>query len=100
MTVTQNVTACCINFLYVCQDCFLGFNIMLLLMQKIHDAMNKPGVSAKLKEVLSKVSAYDNVPRKKAKFQVGLISLSSDHLVYFSALGFNNDFVLSLFSKL
>lgn len=37
--------------------------------------MNKPGVSAKLKEVLSKVSTYDNVPRKKAKFQVGEISL-------------------------
>uniref|UniRef100_H3C1H5 Cell growth-regulating nucleolar protein n=1 Tax=Tetraodon nigroviridis TaxID=99883 RepID=H3C1H5_TETNG len=37
--------------------------------EKIHDAMNKPGVSAKLKDVLGKVSAYDNVPRKKAKFQ-------------------------------
>ncbi|TNM88574.1 hypothetical protein fugu_004828 [Takifugu bimaculatus] len=37
--------------------------------EKIHDAMNKPGVSAKLKEVLGKVSTYDNVPRKKAKFQ-------------------------------
>lgn len=46
-------------------------------MQKIHDAMNKPGVSAKLKEVLIKVSTYDNVPRKKAKFQVGIISLYS-----------------------
>lgn len=32
--------------------------------------MNKPGVSAKLKEVLKQVSAYDNVPRKKAKFEV------------------------------
>lgn len=70
---------------------------MLLLMQKIHDAMNKPGVSAKLKEVLSKVSTYDNVPRKKAKFQVGIIFLSSGHLFYFSRLGFNNDFVLSFF---
>eukprot|EP00064_Thunnus_orientalis_P009246 superscaffoldBa00001161_g9269 len=37
--------------------------------QRIHDAMNKPGVSAKLKDVLKQVSAYDNVPRKKAKFQ-------------------------------
>lgn len=51
------------------------FNIVILLIQKIHEAMNKPGVSAKLKEVLSKVSTYDNVPRKKAKFQVGVISL-------------------------
>ncbi|XP_057701459.1 transmembrane protein 128 isoform X1 [Corythoichthys intestinalis] len=37
--------------------------------QKIHEAMNKPGVSAKLKDVLKQVSAYDNVPRKKAKFE-------------------------------
>ncbi|XP_040015332.1 cell growth-regulating nucleolar protein [Xiphias gladius] len=37
--------------------------------QRIHEAMNKPGVSAKLKDVLIQVSAYDNVPRKKAKFQ-------------------------------
>lgn len=36
--------------------------------------MNKPGVSAKLKDVLRQVSAYDNVPRKKAKFQVGVSS--------------------------
>lgn len=55
---------------------------MLLLIQKIYDAMNKPGITTKLKEVLSKVSTYDNVPRKKAKFQVGVISLSSDHLFY------------------
>ncbi|KAG7229573.1 hypothetical protein INR49_012588 [Caranx melampygus] len=37
--------------------------------QRINEAMNKPGVSAKLKDVLRQVSAYDNVPRKKAKFQ-------------------------------
>ncbi|KAF3689571.1 Cell growth-regulating nucleolar protein [Channa argus] len=37
--------------------------------QRIHEAMNKPGVSAKLKDVLKQVSTYDNVPRKKAKFQ-------------------------------
>ncbi|KAM9361688.1 cell growth-regulating nucleolar protein [Symphorus nematophorus] len=38
-------------------------------LQRVHEAMNKPGVSAKLKGVLQQVSAYDNVPRKKAKFQ-------------------------------
>lgn len=59
-------------------------------MQKIHDAMNKPGVSAKLKEVLGKVSTYDNVPRKKAKFQVGVLS---DHFFYCFTLDFDNDFV-------
>ncbi|XP_054473525.1 cell growth-regulating nucleolar protein [Anoplopoma fimbria] len=37
--------------------------------QRVHDAMNNPGVSAKLKGVLQQVSSYDNVPRKKAKFQ-------------------------------
>lgn len=39
-------------------------------MQKVHEAMNKPGVSAKLKDVLRQLSNYDNVPRKRAKFQV------------------------------
>ncbi|XP_073325017.1 cell growth-regulating nucleolar protein [Pagrus major] len=38
-------------------------------LQRVHEAMNKPGVSAKLKDVLRQVSNYDNVPRKKAKFQ-------------------------------
>ncbi|XP_077430069.1 cell growth-regulating nucleolar protein [Vanacampus margaritifer] len=37
--------------------------------QKIHKAMNKPGISAKLKQVLQQLSAFDNVPRKKAKFE-------------------------------
>ncbi|KAJ8262567.1 hypothetical protein GJAV_G00167870 [Gymnothorax javanicus] len=37
--------------------------------QRIHEAMNKPGISPKLKDILSQVSSYDNVPRKKAKFQ-------------------------------
>nr|XP_057947548.1 cell growth-regulating nucleolar protein isoform X2 [Doryrhamphus excisus] len=37
--------------------------------QKINEALNKPGVSPKLKEVLKQVGTYDNVPRKKAKFQ-------------------------------
>lgn len=38
-------------------------------MQKVHEAMNKPGVNPKLRDVLKQVSSYDNVPRKKAKFQ-------------------------------
>ncbi|KAM6980668.1 cell growth-regulating nucleolar protein [Aplochiton taeniatus] len=37
--------------------------------QKIHDAMNKPGISPKLKDVLNQVSSFDNIPRKKVKFQ-------------------------------
>ncbi|KAL6475881.1 hypothetical protein MHYP_G00143800 [Metynnis hypsauchen] len=37
--------------------------------QRIQEAMNKPGVSPRLKAVLSQVSSYTNVPRKKAKFQ-------------------------------
>uniref|UniRef100_A0A3Q2YCL1 Cell growth-regulating nucleolar protein n=1 Tax=Hippocampus comes TaxID=109280 RepID=A0A3Q2YCL1_HIPCM len=44
-------------------------NMITLLLKKIHKAMNKPGVSAQLKAVLKQVSAYDNVPRKKAKFE-------------------------------
>ncbi|CDQ61979.1 unnamed protein product [Oncorhynchus mykiss] len=37
--------------------------------QRIQEAMNKPGIGAKLKDVLNQVSSYDNVPRKKSKFQ-------------------------------
>ncbi|XP_039607415.1 cell growth-regulating nucleolar protein [Polypterus senegalus] len=37
--------------------------------QKIHEAMNKPGVNPKVAEILKQISSYDNVPRKKAKFQ-------------------------------
>lgn len=37
--------------------------------QRIHEAMNKQGISTMLKDVLNQVSSYDNVPRKKAKFQ-------------------------------
>uniref|UniRef100_G3P3D0 Ly1 antibody reactive homolog (mouse) n=1 Tax=Gasterosteus aculeatus aculeatus TaxID=481459 RepID=G3P3D0_GASAC len=37
--------------------------------QRVHDAMNKPGVSTKLKGVLQQISSYENVPKKKAKFQ-------------------------------
>lgn len=38
-------------------------------LQRINEAMSKPGVSAKLRDVLTQVSGYENVPRKKAKFQ-------------------------------
>ena len=47
------------------------FNLVFYSLKRIHDAMNKPGVSPKMKDILSQVSSYDNVPRKKAKFQVG-----------------------------
>lgn len=45
--------------------------------------MNKPGVSAKLKDVLQQVSTYDNVPRKKAKFQVGITSVCTNNYSMF-----------------
>ncbi|KAK5616439.1 hypothetical protein CRENBAI_011199 [Crenichthys baileyi] len=38
-------------------------------LQRINEAISKPGVSAKLRDVLNQVSTYENVPRKKAKFQ-------------------------------
>ncbi|XP_062068916.1 cell growth-regulating nucleolar protein [Lepus europaeus] len=37
--------------------------------QKINELIKKPNVSPKVKELLEQISAYDNVPRKKAKFQ-------------------------------
>ncbi|XP_026873124.1 cell growth-regulating nucleolar protein isoform X1 [Electrophorus electricus] len=37
--------------------------------QIIQEAINKPDINPKLKDVLSQVTSYENVPRKKAKFQ-------------------------------
>lgn len=37
--------------------------------QKINELIKKPNVSPKVKELLEQISAFDNVPRKKAKFQ-------------------------------
>uniref|UniRef100_A0A3Q3Q463 Uncharacterized protein n=1 Tax=Monopterus albus TaxID=43700 RepID=A0A3Q3Q463_MONAL len=48
--------------------------------QRIHEAMNNPGISAKLKNVLEQVSMYDNVPRKKAKFEVGVSSTFNNNV--------------------
>lgn len=58
--------------------CLFVSKLILLLLQRVHEAMNKPGVSAKLKDVLRQVSTYDNVPRKKAKFQVGVASVRTN----------------------
>ncbi|CAL9704208.1 unnamed protein product [Knipowitschia caucasica] len=38
-------------------------------LQRVHMALSRPGLSSSLQNVLQQVSAYDNVPRKKAKFQ-------------------------------
>ncbi|KAI6056256.1 LYAR [Marmota monax] len=37
--------------------------------QKINELIRKPNVSPKVRELLKQISAFDNVPRKKAKFQ-------------------------------
>ncbi|XP_069868388.1 cell growth-regulating nucleolar protein isoform X2 [Dipodomys merriami] len=37
--------------------------------QKINELMKKPNVSPKVRELLEQISAFDNIPRKKAKFQ-------------------------------
>ncbi|XP_078398118.1 cell growth-regulating nucleolar protein [Cetorhinus maximus] len=37
--------------------------------QKIHEAMNESNVSPKVREILKQMDSYDNIPRKKAKFQ-------------------------------
>ncbi|EGV91626.1 cell growth-regulating nucleolar protein [Cricetulus griseus] len=37
--------------------------------QKINELIKKPNVSPKVGELLQQISAFDNVPRKKAKFQ-------------------------------
>nr|XP_055033601.1 cell growth-regulating nucleolar protein [Misgurnus anguillicaudatus]XP_055033602.1 cell growth-regulating nucleolar protein [Misgurnus anguillicaudatus] len=37
--------------------------------QRIHEAMDRPDIDPKLRQVLDQVSSYENVPRKRAKFQ-------------------------------
>lgn len=37
--------------------------------QKIHETMNDSKVSPRVREVLQQMDSYDNIPRKKAKFQ-------------------------------
>ncbi|XP_060044321.1 cell growth-regulating nucleolar protein isoform X2 [Erinaceus europaeus] len=38
-------------------------------LQKINELMKKPNVSPKVRDLLVQISGFDNVPRKKAKFQ-------------------------------
>lgn len=38
-------------------------------LQKINELTKRPNVSPKVKELLQQISGFDNVPRKKAKFQ-------------------------------
>ncbi|KAM8940431.1 cell growth-regulating nucleolar protein isoform 2-T2 [Pelodytes ibericus] len=37
--------------------------------QKIQEVMKKPSISPNIRNILSQISGYDNIPRKKAKFQ-------------------------------
>ncbi|XP_075050759.1 cell growth-regulating nucleolar protein [Mixophyes fleayi] len=37
--------------------------------ERIYEAMKKPNLSPNIKNVLSQLSTFDNIPRKKAKFQ-------------------------------
>uniref|UniRef100_UPI00398F3429 cell growth-regulating nucleolar protein isoform X2 n=1 Tax=Pristiophorus japonicus TaxID=55135 RepID=UPI00398F3429 len=38
-------------------------------MQKVHEAMNESKVSPGVREILEQMDSYDNIPRKKTKFQ-------------------------------
>ncbi|NXY22147.1 LYAR protein, partial [Atrichornis clamosus] len=37
--------------------------------QKIHEVMKKPNISPKVRKILEQMRAFDNIPRKKVKFQ-------------------------------
>ncbi|XP_069600940.1 cell growth-regulating nucleolar protein isoform X2 [Ranitomeya imitator] len=37
--------------------------------QRIQEAMKKPTISSDVRDILNQISAFDNVPKKKAKFQ-------------------------------
>ncbi|XP_075400657.1 cell growth-regulating nucleolar protein isoform X2 [Tenrec ecaudatus] len=38
-------------------------------MKKVNESMKRPSVSPKVRELLGQISGFDNIPRKKAKFQ-------------------------------
>ncbi|XP_063193432.1 cell growth-regulating nucleolar protein isoform X2 [Chroicocephalus ridibundus] len=38
--------------------------------QKIHEVMKKPNISPKVRNILEQMRVFDNIPRKKAKFQI------------------------------
>ncbi len=77
VTVTSLSLCVCVC---VFKESYFVSDLVIPLLKRVHEAMNRPGVSAKLKDVLQQVSAYDNVPRKKAKFQVGITSICTYNL--------------------
>ncbi|RMC14341.1 hypothetical protein DUI87_09435 [Hirundo rustica rustica] len=38
--------------------------------QKIHEVMKKPNISPKVRNILEQMRTFDNIPRKKVKFQI------------------------------
>lgn len=40
-----------------------------LWLQKVQDAINAPGISPQVRDIMNSIVGYDNVPRKKPKFQ-------------------------------
>ncbi|KAM4807634.1 cell growth-regulating nucleolar protein [Rhinophrynus dorsalis] len=38
-------------------------------LQRIQEVMKKPSISSNIRNILNQISSYDNIPRKKAKFQ-------------------------------
>uniref|UniRef100_A0A8C3XVM3 Ly1 antibody reactive n=1 Tax=Chelydra serpentina TaxID=8475 RepID=A0A8C3XVM3_CHESE len=48
--------------------------------QKIHEVMKKPNISSKVRNILEQMHTYDNIPRKKVKFQNWMVnSLNVDN---------------------
>lgn len=49
--------------------CFADL-ILFFFIQKIHEVMKKPNINPKVRNILEQMRAFDNIPRKKVKFQV------------------------------
>ncbi|EMP32861.1 Cell growth-regulating nucleolar protein [Chelonia mydas] len=48
--------------------------------QKIHEVLKKPNISPKVRNILEQMHTYDNIPRKKVKFQNWMVnSLNVDN---------------------
>lgn len=57
-----------------------------VVFQRIQEAMKRPDIDPKLHHVLDQVSSYENVPRKRAKFQVKISNQPSFSLMVYELI--------------
>lgn len=53
---------------FVC--CVSDISTSILPLQNVHEAIKRTNIDPKVQDILEQMHAYDNIPRKKSKFQV------------------------------